>query len=329
MTRSSITKFCAPYVDVCQWPTFDMVACAKASGQKYFTLAFVVAQNGEASWGGYYPLASTNPPWYLDQITALRTLGGDVVISFGGASNQELAQAITDIPTLVAEYQKVIDIYDVQILDFDIEGTSVADPMSIDRRNKALVILKQNNPNIKIHYTLPVMPTGLDNNGLSVITSAYVNSLTLDLLNLMCMDYSSQQIDMGQAAISASSATQQQLVLVGYVNLLLGITPMIGVNDTGEIFTLQNAQAVLAFAQDSPHIAMLSLWSANRDVSELYPATIASSQASGVAQKANQFISVFNQFSSTTSQPTLVPKFSISFVVDSTGTVTNVQVLKE
>jgi hypothetical protein len=185
---TSLNKICAVYIDITQWPPFDAVACSKACGQKYFTLAFIVADNKQASWGGYYNLRTTSPPWYLDQITTLRALGGDVIISFGGAAGQELAQVITDIPTLVAEYQKVIDTYKVKILDFDIEGSALIGP-SIDTRNKALVILKQKNPGLKIHYTLPVMPDGLDNNGNAVIVNAKQNGLEIDLLNIMAMDF--------------------------------------------------------------------------------------------------------------------------------------------
>ena len=62
---------------------------------KYFTLAFIVADpsTSEPSWGGYYDFASG---YRMDEIEALRDLGGDVMISFGGAAGTELAVAIAD-----------------------------------------------------------------------------------------------------------------------------------------------------------------------------------------------------------------------------------------
>jgi hypothetical protein len=51
-------------------------------------------------------------------------------------------QAITDMPTLVAEYQAVIDMYKLRWVDFDIEGGAVAELASVERRNRAIKILQ-------------------------------------------------------------------------------------------------------------------------------------------------------------------------------------------
>jgi hypothetical protein len=295
---NTFTKnICAPYVDTTAWPPFDLVKCFKECGQKYFTLAFIVSQNNSPSWGGYYPLATTSPPWFLDQIENLRSLGGDVIISCGGATGQELAQTITDINLLVSAYQSIIDIYKLQILDFDIEGGAVADSVSVDRRNKALVMLRKNNPHLKIHYTLPVMPDGLVSSGVNILKNAFSNGLKIDLVNLMCMDYSSEKIDMGQAAISAGRSTHNQLTQIGYLDTKVGICPMIGLNDTYQVFTLEDAQKVVDFARSNSYIGLVSFWSANRDIEQKTPSTYVSPSASGIVQSKNQFAMIFNQFS--------------------------------
>src|SRR4029079_9652306 len=77
------------------------------------------------------------------QINALRGLGGDVSVSFGGAANRELAQVISNVTSLQAAYQKVIDAYNVTRIDFDIERAAVADRASIDRRSQAMAGLQQ------------------------------------------------------------------------------------------------------------------------------------------------------------------------------------------
>ena len=48
----------------------------------YFNLGFVVADpvTSEPSWGGYY---TTESAYRLDEIEALRDMGGDVIVSFG------------------------------------------------------------------------------------------------------------------------------------------------------------------------------------------------------------------------------------------------------
>ena len=294
---SITTNISSPYVDTTSWPPFDLVNCFKECGQKYFTLAFIVSQGNIPSWGGYYPLSTTNPSWYLDQIDNLRALGGDVIISCGGASGQELAQTITDINSLVAAYQSIIDIYKLQILDFDIEGSAIADQISIDLRNKALVILRKNNPNLKIHYTLPVMPDGLDSNGMNLVKNAFSNGLKIEVVNLMCMDYNSENIDMGQAAISAAQNTHSQLINIGYSNTKVGICPMIGINDTNQLFTLADAQKVVDFSKSNSYIGLLAFWSSNRDIEQKTQGTSARADQSGVIQSKNQFAMIFNQFS--------------------------------
>ena len=93
----------SPYVDTTLWPTFNIVNAAKASGNLNYTLAFVVAdESKQPSWGGYYPVASG---YMVDQIAGLRAMGGDVTVSFGGASGTELAEAIKDVSQLEAAYK--------------------------------------------------------------------------------------------------------------------------------------------------------------------------------------------------------------------------------
>ena len=54
-------------------------------------------------------------------------MGGDVIVSFGGAANHELAEVITSATALQAAYQSMIDAYGLTHIDFDIEGAAVAD----------------------------------------------------------------------------------------------------------------------------------------------------------------------------------------------------------
>lgn len=104
---------------------------------------------------------------------------------------------------------------------------------------------------------------------------------------------------MGAAAISAAQATLGQLRSVdsgyGYGNL--GITPMIGVNDDGSVFSLANASTVANWAVGQG-VGRLSFWSVNRDtacgaVAVRKPA--ASSTCSGVSQNRLAFTDAFNR----------------------------------
>jgi chitinase len=308
-TNTVSGKICAPYIDVNNWPPFPMSEAAKSTGNLYYTLAFILDNgSGEPAFGGTNLLG-----WYMDEITKLRAIGGDCIFSFGGAAGTPLAVAIKDMNTLVAAYQKVIDFYKCNIIDFDVEGGAL-NKESIDRRNQALVIIQKNNPAIKINYTLPVMPDGLDWNGLMVIKSAKAAGLGINCLNLMAMDYSQGNQQMGQAAISAGKSVKQQLVSESYPNTTVGLCPMIGKNDTDrETFTLENAKEMLDFVKSVDYISLISFWSMNRDVSQANDGIGPLYANSSIKQDQYGFLNIFKYTSMKIATPvTLVLGAAVS-----------------
>ena len=124
-------RFAAPYVE--SWNGTSVAGLATATGHKFWTLAFVIS-NGSctATWNGDTPLSSN---LYLNDINSLRAMGGDVIISFGGAAGTELGQACSTAAALQAAYQSVITKYNLTWIDLDIEGAAIADRALIDRRN--------------------------------------------------------------------------------------------------------------------------------------------------------------------------------------------------
>ena len=82
---------------------FKLTDCDDQCGQKFYTLAFIIArQDGygknavyhpEPSWDGRIPIGQN---FYHDQIDAIRQRGGDVIMSFGGEAGKELANVIDD-----------------------------------------------------------------------------------------------------------------------------------------------------------------------------------------------------------------------------------------
>jgi hypothetical protein len=293
------TDIFAPYVDVTLWPPYDIVACANQTNHKFFSLGFLVSnQTNNLSWGGYYPLNDLSNTWYLDRVTNLRAIGGNVIFSFGGATGQEIAEVITDIPTLVSTYQTAINLYSMTAVDFDIEGPGLSNLNAIDRRNKALFLLKQQNPNLKMSYTLPVAPSGLTAEGIHVIDNMIANNVNINLVNLMTMDYGMNIADMAAAAISAVASVNNLLQTKNLTNVKVGMTNMIGVNDTpNETFTLQNASTVLTYVNANQYIGLLSIWSANRDIAQTSASSVVSATRSGIVQSQFEFINIFKAFS--------------------------------
>jgi hypothetical protein len=206
---------------------------------------------------------------FADQIAAVRAGGGDVKVSFGGATGIELAQACTSVAALQAEYQAVVTAYGLKYVDLDIEGAAVADPTTIARRSAAIAGLQKANPGLKVSLTLPVLPEGLTVDGLNVVRSAKNAGVDLDLVNIMAMDYGRAGQDYGDLAIQAARSTKDQIRSI-YGNSdaaafrMLGVTPMLGVNDDSGVFGLSDARDLVAFANGN-HIGFLSFWETNRD----------------------------------------------------------------
>ena len=296
------SKVFAPYVDVNAWPTFSFSTAYSQTGQKYYTLAFVIQSSTGSpctpAWGGAIPMSEN---YLFDEINYLRSNGGNVIVSFGGANGTELAQSCSSVSSLQAAYQAVIDKYKLNWIDFDIEGTAVTDTASIDRRNKAIAALQAANPGLKVAYCLPVLPSGLTQDGLNIISNAKSNGVRIDLVNVMAMDYGDWAAPnpdgkMGQYAIDAATNTYNQMLNLG-VNTKIGVTPMIGQNDIqSERFYLTDAQQLVNWANSTSWVTLLAFWSANRDNGTCAGQTSASPKCSGLSQADWAFINIFKQF---------------------------------
>jgi hypothetical protein len=260
------TLSAAPYIDMGSWPTPVLADVSTASTLKNFTLAFITASGCKAMWFNAYDPRSQ---WELSDINALRAKGGDVKISFGGASGIELAQACTSVSALTAEYQAVVTAYSLKYIDFDIEGSAVAEPNSISLRSQAMKNLQDANPNLKISLTLPVLPTGLTQDGINVVTSAKNAGVNIDVVNVMAMDYQ-QGGNYDQKAIDAANATFNQLKSIypgkttAQLWRMVGVTPMLGQNDDGGIFDQTGARNLVAAAKTN-HYGELAFWEVTRD----------------------------------------------------------------
>jgi hypothetical protein len=261
----------SPYVDASLYPPFSLTSVAKKTGVKQFTLAFVLAGGGcKPTWGG---IAGANA--VARQIGALRKIGGDVRVSFGGANGIELAGACTSVSALTGAYEKVIKAYRLTKIDFDVEGSALPDAAANDRRSKAVRALQRKHPHLNVSYTLPVLPQGLTLDGVNFLKNLKKNKVKVGAVNIMAMDFGDGAAPapagrMGMYAIRAATATQKQLKKVFKVSNAtawhhLAVTPMIGVNDVAtEVFTPADARQLRTFAR-AKGFAWLAMWSANRD----------------------------------------------------------------
>lgn len=304
--HGSLEQMFSPYIDMAMPVDADLVAISQAGGIENFTLAFVLASSEGIGWQGVGSIeddtlytTSGAMTSILEQVQAIQAAGGNITISFGGAAGTEAALAAPNATVLQAQYQSVIDRYNITSIDFDIEGAAVLDQQSITMRDQAIVGLQSANPDLKVSFTLPVMPFGLVDSGLNLLQSAMNDGVRIDMVNIMAMDYGQGQDNNGQmglSAIQASEATQLQLAAMG-LDAKIGITPMIGVNDiVSEVFTLADARALLDYAANDPDVAMLSMWSVARDNGNTAGAHYASPDSSGIAQNPFEFAGILNDF---------------------------------
>lgn len=242
------TCMIAPYTDTTLWPTFNI---AKVPHIKYFSLGFVVAdKEKDPSWGGYYKVDSNFYSYIINQV---RKKGGDVICSFGGAEGNELAVDIKDSNKLAQVYSKVIEKYDFKYIDFDIEGKNLYNQSANARRGFALIELLKKHPDLYVSLTVPVSTRGLNDDTLELI------SITPHkLLNIMAMDFGNEK-NMFKAVVNAIEATRKQ------TKKHMGVTVMIGKNDTPEIFTLEDAKKLKEYIKQKAWIKRLSFWSIERD----------------------------------------------------------------
>lgn len=303
------SKVFAPYVDMGLTVDWQLLNIQAQSGIKVFTLGFVIGNGGcTPTWGGVGATVANdtlpNGTTILSLVQGIRAAGGDVIISFGGASGTELALGCTTVSSLQAAYQSVLNKYSVNSstpvrLDFDIEGGATTDQASINRRNQALVGLKNANPGLVISYTLPVLPTGLVASGVNILNSIKTAGLNVNVINIMAMDYGSANDNGGQMGLSATQAasnTHNQVVAAG-LTATIGVTPMIGINDVNtEIFQLSDAQMLLNFANANSYITRLSMWSVARDNGSCPNQGFASPVCSGISQSNWAFANIFKPF---------------------------------
>ncbi len=286
----------APYVDMGAWPVPSLAADSAGSGLKSYTLAFVTSVGCKASWfNSYDPRAA----WAKDQIDAVRAAGGDVKVSFGGASGTELAAACTTVDSLFTEYDAVVNAYNLKYVDFDIEGAAVSDTASNDRRSAALAKLQQAHPGLKVSLTLPVLPEGLTTEGVNIVRSARDAGVSLDLVNVMAMDYGRAGLNYGTAAIQAAQSTHDQLGTLypaksdAQLWASVGVTPMIGENDDHNVFDQAAAQQVVTFAQQH-HLGELAFWEMSRDANACTGGALY--KCTNVAQAPFDFSKIFARY---------------------------------
>lgn len=323
----------APYADLtlnAKWSSernamdaMDLSAIGQKSGVKDFVGAFIVAQSGNQcvpAWGGY-PDYTVSSGFAKASIQGVQDAGGQVIISFGGLNGTYLSQACSSVDALANAYRDVIDTYHVDHIDFDVEGTQVADQAAMNRMLDALLVIQKEYPDLKVGFTVQVAPKdGLNYYAKYVLQQAVNKGVMFDLVNIMTMDYGAWNTDtqpdqMYQHAVNSAQKTFDFLSTImpnksdAQIWGLIGLTPMIGVNDVWyygglpqpepERFTLSDTDKLVEWAK-AKGVHFLSAWSITRDLpcGNAYASAICSGAVNGQYMQTEnyEFSKHFNQF---------------------------------
>jgi chitinase len=287
----------APYVSATTAVDMDT-----AGSPSVYNLAFVISDGDDCApeWNGEYALDNTA---VKSRIEALKESGAAVRVSFGGSSGKELAATCDSASALAKAYGAALDAAGTTLADFDIEGDELADPDSVARRSEAIALLQKQRADLSVSFTLPVMPSGLETDGVALLESANDHGVQVSTVNIMTMNYGSSYTgDMGDYAITSAGAAHDQLEKVFGLSSKaawrgLALTSMLGVNDVaGETFTLADAKQVRTFAEGKG-VAWVSMWSTFRDQrceDGSASAGNAATDCSGVEQGQGDFAEAFS-----------------------------------
>lgn len=259
----------APYIYSNVSGAKDPVNVMKTTGVRAFTLAFILNKgNCSPIWDS----GSLNDSSKSSRINKIRSAGGDVVVSFGGASGNKLGNACKDEKALAAAYQKVIDTYQLKAIDIDLESGEVSQSMKV---LKALKIVKQKNPGVQTIMTLGTGTGGLVGGEAKIPGQAKSIGSPVDNWTIMPFDFSDNDsnLDHGKATISASEGLHKQLksALGGSddaIYRLQGISSMNGHTDTGGNVTVANFKTMLGYVQQH-HLSRFTYWELSRDNNNL------------------------------------------------------------
>jgi chitinase len=233
------------------------------------TLAFIISGGG----------CQINPELDLmiADVKSFLAAGGELIISFGGASGPYLEDTCQDETQLFNTMDSLIQRTGIYSLDFDIEGAYIANPILTTRRNNTILKLQAKYPQLHVSFTLPVIPPspwdagGLDTNGMNLMKAIVASGVKVSVLNMMTMDYySNTGKTHAQLAIAITDQVVNQLKTLypskttAQLYSMIGITPMIGYNDDNTLFSLADTQEVVSYAI-SKKVGLLSFWALQRD----------------------------------------------------------------
>ncbi len=242
-----------------------LVSAKSKLSHNTFTSAFVIM--------GSDGKVHSNVTDSLQDVQKFVSSGGELILSFGGAAGPFLENMLTEDEQFNLT-DKLISQTKCVGIDYDVEGAEIAMPNSINQRNNVIKRIVSKYPNLYVSFTLPLLgPSnsggGLDFNGLAFVKSALNSGVKPDIINVMAMD-ANVSAPTGDAYIASIESLKSQLKSLlpnksdSDIYGMIGITPMIGVNDDSTITKVEDVAKMAAYAKQK-NCGLFSFWSIQRD----------------------------------------------------------------
>ncbi len=299
----------APYFH--SWAAGSLVGAKNAAGMNAAVLAFAVTRGSCAMDQGLQ-----------EKLPDARTFvgaGGQLLVSYGGAEGTYAEIACRDDNQLFNLMEKLMVDSGTRHFDFDIEGEQLKNTEGTARRNRVLVRLQAKYPDFKVTFTLPGWLRGVDTNSMNLLTTAVAAGVRIEKINVMAMSFGVENLrtmvtpsTVGQAVVMTLTASVSQFMTIfrsktqAQVYAMMGVTPMIGKNDDGSTFTLDDARQVANFVKANG-IGQISYWSFQRDRAQSNGNSNDINDYSGVAQSDYQFHTIFKSAAGYVAPPATTP----------------------
>lgn len=314
----------APYYYTLDSSAPDLGQVIADTGQKAFLLSFILADGGcTASWDGTDPVSSDTQVAAV--VNEVRSDGGDVGASEGGATGTKLGQDCSSPAATAAAYQSVITKYNLHYFDFDLEEPEIESSSAVANEIGAAQILQSEDAGLIVSITIPTSTSGANYFGQLALDQAASDGFVPD-------DWSIMPFDNGFSGGAASQQTaltdfNAQLVSTFHWTSAVawnheGVSQMNGISDTGETFEPADFASNLAFAE-SHNMSRFTFWDENRDRQCTPVNEAVNGDCSSVAQSAYEYTGYDDQFAkwAPTSAPAAPPEAACVSAVFSASTV--------
>ncbi|MDB5868275.1 MAG: hypothetical protein JWP96_607 [Polaromonas sp.] len=231
--------------------------------------------------------------------------GGKLLLSWGGSAGVYAEVACKDDNQLFSMMDKVINDSGSRRFDFDIEGHQLLDTDATARRARVLARLQAKYSDLYISFSLPGWLRGISPTSMDLLKTTVAAGVRIDMVNVMAQSFGLENLrtmvvpsTMGQATIMTFQSTVSQLAAIfpnktqNQLHAMMGMTPMIGKNDDGSVFTLDDAQTIANFAKQNG-VGMISYWAYQRDRAQANSGATDINAFTGVAQSSFQYHSIF------------------------------------